>query len=111
MFDYNVLYMDKQNRKIEEIKKALEPIFKKNGVVRASVFGSFARGEARKDSDIDILIEFPAGKTLIDLISLEQELEKILKRKVDLLTYRSIHPLLKDIIKKSEIKIYESKRW
>lgn len=102
--------MKGKNKKIEELKKMLEPVFKRSGVARASVFGSFARGEDRQDSDIDILIEFSGDKTLIDLISLEQKLEKILRRKVDLLTYRSIHPLLQDIIKKSEIKIYESQR-
>jgi len=77
-------------------------ILKRYDVKRASFFGSFARGEAKKDSDIDILVEFRGNKSLLDLVKLEMELEKVLKKKVDIITYNSIHPLLKDIISKDE---------
>jgi len=77
-------------------------ILKRYDVKRASFFGSFARGEAREDSDIDILVELKEDKSLLDLIKLEMELEKVLKKKVDIITYNSIHPLLKDIISKDE---------
>lgn len=93
------------NRKIEEMERKIVPILKHNDVVRASIFGSFVRGEARKESDIDILIKFKGRKSLLDLIGLEIELEKILKRKVDLLTYNSIHPLLKGRILKEQVRI------
>lgn len=43
--------------KIESIKKKIVPILKKHGVVRAGIFGSYARGEQNKNSDVDILIE------------------------------------------------------
>jgi predicted nucleotidyltransferase len=98
--------MKGKNKKIEELKRALEPVFKRSGVVRASVFGSFARGEDRQDSDIDILIEFSGDKTLIDLVRLQREIETLIKKKVDLLTYNSVHPRLKEYIMKDEIKIY-----
>jgi len=91
---------------IEELKVKLAPIFKANDVKRSSVFGSVARGEAKSDSARDILIGFIGDKSLFDLIGLEQTLEDELDRKVDLLTYRSIHPLLKDVILKDEVKIY-----
>lgn len=80
---------------IQDIKRKIIPILKRYGVKKAAVFGSLARGESRKDSDIDILIEFKGRKSLLDLARLEIELEKEIGRKVDLLTYKSIHPLLK----------------
>lgn len=81
-----------------KIKKNSVPILKKHGVKRAAIFGSVARGEANKKSDVDFLIEFEGRKTLLDLVGLQQELEEVLKRHVDVVTYRSLHPLLKDRI-------------
>lgn len=83
---------------IQNIKKKIIPILRRYGVKRAAVFGSLARGEAKKKSDIDILVDLPEDKSLLDLVGLKLELEEILKRKVDVLTYNSLHPLLKDII-------------
>ncbi len=80
-------------------------MLKHNDVVRAGIFGSFVRGEARKRSDIDILIKFKGRKSLLDLVGLQLELEKKLKRKVDLAEYSTIHPLLKDRILKEEVRI------
>ncbi len=91
------------------LKKSILPILKKNGVVKAGIFGSFARGEEKKTSDLDILIELKRGKSLLDHAKLEQELEKNTKRKVQTITYKSIHPLLKERILKEEIRIYEKR--
>ena len=97
--------------KITNLKKKIVPILERNNVVKAGIFGSFAKGKAKKKSDIDILIEVKARKfSLFDLIRLEMELEKKLGRKVDLLTYNSIHPLLKKKILSEEIRIYEEKK-
>ncbi|MDD4900883.1 MAG: nucleotidyltransferase family protein [Patescibacteria group bacterium] len=93
-------------KKIEKIKEKILPILKKNDVVRASIFGSFARGEEKRGSDIDILIEYGKSKSLLDLIGLEQELSDMLKKKVDLLTYKGINPRLEKYIYKDEIRIY-----
>jgi predicted nucleotidyltransferase len=71
-------------------------------VKRASIFGSVARGEATGDSDIDLLIEFEGRKSLLDLAGLKIELEESLGRKVDVLTYKSLHPLLRDRILEEE---------
>ncbi len=97
------------DKNLMNFKKKAVPILKRNNVVRAGVFGSFARGEARKNSDIDILIEFHGRKSLLDLVGVKQELEETTKRKVDVLTYKSIHPLLKDIILKEEVRIYDKR--
>jgi len=83
--------------KSDDIKDII-PVLKRYEVKRASVFGSFVRGEEKEDSDIDILVEFEGEKSLFDLAGLKIELEEVLKRKVDVLTYNSLHPLLKDRI-------------
>lgn len=96
-------------KRITEIKEKILPILKKNDVVRASIFGSFARGEDKKRSDIDMLVEFKEPKGMFHRIGLKYALEKILGKKVDLLTYNAINPLLKEYIYKDEIKIYEKR--
>jgi predicted nucleotidyltransferase len=85
------------------------PILKKYGIKKAALFGSFARGEQKPDSDIDILVKFKdrENKTLLDLVGLELELVDVLNRKVDVLTYNSLHPLLKDYILKEQVVFYE----
>ncbi|TSA46408.1 hypothetical protein D4R51_00205 [bacterium] len=86
------------------IKKAIVPILKRNGVVKAGIFGSYARGEATKKSDVDVLIKVKAKKfSLFDLVGLELELKKALGKDVDLLTYDGIDPLLKDRILNEEV--------
>lgn len=94
---------------IQSIKAKITPILESGDVVKAAVFGSHATGEAKKDSDVDLLVEFSRRKSLFDLVGLKLELEETLKKKVDLLTYRSIHPLLKDIILNEQKIIYEKR--
>lgn len=91
------------NKEINRIKPKIKRILKKHNIARAGIFGSYARGEQKKDSDIDILIEFKGG--LLSLIRLERELRKNLGRKVDLLTYNAINHLLKKRILKEEVRI------
>ena len=90
---------------IGDIKKKAVPLFIKNGVVRAGVFGSYARKEAKRKSDIDILVKFKGRKSYFDLVSLEQKLELRLGKKVDLLTYNSINPHIKKYIDNDEVAI------
>ena len=80
------------------IQKKCGKIFQKYGVKKAAVFGSYARGEQKKNSDIDLLVEMPDKSTFFDFIGLQMELEDNLGKKVDLITYNSLHHLLKDII-------------
>jgi len=91
---------------LRKIKPKIIEILKKHKVKRAGIFGSYARGEETKDSDIDILIEVGDKKfSLLDLAGLENELERNLGKKVEVLTYKGIHPLLKKRILKEEVKI------
>lgn len=90
---------------LEEIKRKALPILKEAGVTRSSLFGSVVRGEARENSDIDILIEPPKGMGLFEFIDLQHKLEDILKRKVDLGEYSTIKPRLQDNILSSAVQI------
>jgi len=87
---------------LEEIRGKIIPLLRSYGVKKAALFGSFVRGEEREDSDIDILVEFEGEKSLLDLAGLKIELEELLGRKIDVLTYNSLHPLLKDRILKEQ---------
>ena len=87
---------------LEEIREKIIPLLRSYGVKKAALFGSFVRGEEREDSDIDILVEFEGEKSLLDLAGLKIELEELLGRKIDVLTYNSLHPLLKDRILKEQ---------
>lgn len=90
---------------IEQIKAKITPILKEEGVTRSSLFGSIVRGEARASSDIDVLIQPPEGMSLLGFIGLEHKLEDALRRKVDLVSFRGIHPRLKDRILKEQVPI------
>ncbi len=77
---------------ISNIKKRSLPILRRHSVKRAAIFGSFARGEAKAKSDVDLLIEYKGkNKSLFDLVDLKSELENSLGRKVDIVTYGSIY--------------------
>jgi len=91
---------------IENMKKRIVPVLKKNNVVRAGIFGSYARGEQKKNSDIDILVKIDDKDfSLLDLIALEMRLKKILGLNVDLVEYEALHHLLKKRVLNEEIKI------
>lgn len=94
---------------MQVIKKQIVPILRRQGVTKAALFGSCARGEMKKRSDIDILIKLSGKKSLLDLVRIQFMLEDKLGKKVDLLTYNSIHPLLKDIILREQKIIYEKR--
>ena len=90
---------------IQSVKQLAVPILKKHEVIRASLFGSIVRGEVKKGSDIDILVEVPESKSLFDMMYIQFELEDVLKKKVDLVEYDLIKPRLKPYILKEQIKI------
>jgi hypothetical protein len=101
---FNLINENKQKESIEKIKPKIIKILKKNNIKRAGIFGSYARGENKKDSDIDILVE-PAKNMGFKFAGLEIQLSKALKRKVDLVSYNGISPYLKNKILSQEIRI------
>ena len=94
-----------KNKNINKIKNKILPILKKHNVKKAGIFGSYARGEEKKNSDIDILIQPTKDMSLFDIVGIEIELKNILGKKVDLLTYKSINRYIKKYILNDEVKI------
>lgn len=87
------------------LKKKSIPILKRYGVRRAAVFGSFARNQMRKSSDIDILVDIRKDISLLDFIGLKLEIEEALGKKVDLVEYNTIKPLIKERIIREQLLI------
>jgi predicted nucleotidyltransferase len=92
-------------KKLGTIKKIIIPILRRNGVVKAGIFGSYARGKETRKSDLDLLVKFKGRKSLFDLAGLELTLEEELQQPVEILTYASLNPLLKDRILKEEVRV------
>jgi hypothetical protein len=67
-------------------------------MLHAAVFGSVARGEAGPSSDVDFLVEFESGRTLLDLSGLVIDLREALGCNVDVVTRNALHPKLRDAI-------------
>ncbi len=96
----------KPNKEIEKIKSKITNVLKKNKVSRAGIFGSYSRGEQKKNSDIDIAVEInDKDMSLLGFIRLIRLLEELLKRKVDLVEYNAIKSRIKERILKEEIRI------
>ena len=93
------------------LNEKLAEICEKNDIVFMAVFGSFVREEQNEKSDIDVAIEFDknAGKSLLDLVHVEDELTKIFKRKVDLGIFSSLSPYIVEDVKKEMRVIYEKR--
>ncbi|MCL5666391.1 MAG: nucleotidyltransferase family protein [Patescibacteria group bacterium] len=94
---------------IEEVKKLIIPILERNRVAYAGVFGSVARGQARPDSDVDILVKFSGPATFAAYLKLDDELRSSLLKDIDLVTEGAINKFLKPQIEK-DIKIIYGQR-
>ncbi len=90
---------------ISQIRKKVIPILKRYGVKHSGIFGSFSRGEANSESDIDILVEIDRDISLLDFIGLKVEIEETLGRKIDLVEYDAIKPSIKQRILEEQIPI------
>lgn len=98
--------VDKVNKEIEKIKSTITKILRKNSVNKAGIFGSYSRGEQKKNSDIDIAVNIKdKNMSLLGFIELKLKLEDALRKKVDLVEYSAIKPLIKNRILNEEIKI------
>jgi len=80
----------------EERAAAVRALGERYGVQNIRVFGSFARGEARPDSDVDLVVDYVPGHGGFAFIDFCQEVEALLQRKVDVVTEKSLHPIIKD---------------
>jgi len=89
------------------VLEAAAPILKtlaaERGYTRLAVFGSVARGQARPDSDIDLLVESPAGTSSFDFVRFQLLLAQVLGRGVDLVEYGGLKDGLDDDIRREAV--------
>ncbi|MBS3076165.1 nucleotidyltransferase family protein [Candidatus Pacearchaeota archaeon] len=91
---------------LNKLKPKVVSVLKKYGIKKAGIFGSFVRGEHKKKSDVDILVEITdKNMSLLGFARIKVDLEDVLKKKVDLVEYKLIRPELKKIILKEEVRI------
>ena len=90
---------------MEDMKNSIRSVLKRNGAVKVGLFGSMARGEAKPGSDVDIFVKFDPNKkvSLFDLIEIQAQLERNLRRRVDLVT--KLNKYVEPYAKKDMIKI------
>ena len=93
------------SEKIEDLAKRMVPMLRDGGVVEASVFGSFTRGEVQPDSDLDLLVRYKENVSLFDVSGLKFELEKLLGGKVDLISKDYLKPRIKKRILQESVRI------
>jgi predicted nucleotidyltransferase len=86
-------------------------VFSRNGIRRASLFGSYAKGVPTEKSDVDLLIEFEPGRIpdLFEFIGIKHDLERSLGRPVDLVMRDALNKYLRDEILSSAKEIYAQK--
>lgn len=84
-------------------RKQILDIAARHGARKVRVFGSVARGTARRGSDIDLLVEMDEGRSLLDHSALTLALERLLKRPVDVASERGLRPSLRKEILKDAI--------
>lgn len=82
-------------------KQKLAPMIKKHGIRRLAMFGSRARGTHRRTSDLDLLVSFTSSKSLPEIVSIERELSRLLKVKVDLVTEGALSPYLRTEVRRT----------
>ena len=91
---------------IEEIREIVTPIARKHGVAELYLFGSYARGDATAESDIDFLMDGGEIRSLYQFGAFRLDLEDALGKSVDLLTFGNSDQIFIRKIRKDELKIY-----
>jgi len=104
-YDLIVFGEESMSDQMQPVREKIIGILHRNDVKKASFFGSIVRGEMTEESDVDLLVEFEGKKSLLDLAHLKNELEDAINRRVDVLTYKSLHPRLKERILDEQVPI------
>ena len=87
----------------------LAELCRRHGIARLAVFGSAARGELGSDSDIDLLVEFlPGNRVGLRFITVQEDLQALLGRKVDLNTPAFLSPHFRDRVAAEAVPLYEA---
>jgi len=88
---------------VEAAGPVLRSVAEDAGYRRLAVFGSVARGEARFDSDIDLVVEAPEGTSSFGFIRFKRVLEQVLGREIDLVDYGGLRPRLDDDVRRDAV--------
>ena len=95
--------------RLQPIKNAVAEYFKTQPIVRAWIFGSYARGEETPLSDVDLLVQYDenARVSLLKIASMSNELEDILDRQVDLVSEKCLRQRVAESVNRDKVLIYE----
>lgn len=93
------------DRSLEDRRSDILRIAATYGARDVRVFGSRSRGQARRGSDLDLLITLEDGRSLLDIVAIKQDLEDLLGYKVDVVTEAAISPYIRDSILKEAIRL------
>lgn len=91
---------------LNNLKEYLKPYIDEYGIVKAAVFGSYARNAQREESDLDLLIEFNKSFDMIQFIHLKNMLEESLGKRIDIVEYCSLSPFIKEQVLREAVTIY-----
>lgn len=86
------------DKRLQEKRGEILRLASSHGAYNVRVFGSVARGDARPDSDIDLLVELEPGRSLLDLSGLLLDLQDLLGCEVDVVTEKSLHWYIRDTV-------------
>lgn len=88
---------------MDEILERIRPVLEEHGVQRASLYGSVVTGELSEGSDVDLLVQLPDEKSLLDIVALKRDLEEALERDVDVAEYGTLHPLIEEQVQRQQV--------
>ncbi len=91
------------NTLLAEKRDDILRLARRHGVKKVSIFGSVVRGEAGEGSDIDFLVEMEDGRSLLDLIAFQLDVETLLECKVDIVSRKGLSPYLAEYILAEEV--------
>ena len=85
---------------IEKHRNEICALAKRHGIDDLRIFGSMAKGNAGDDSDVDLLVSLPPGKSGLALGGLLMDVQDLLRRRVEVVTERALHPALRERVLK-----------
>jgi predicted nucleotidyltransferase len=88
---------------LQQLAPQLHELLARHGASNPAVFGSVARDQASPGSDVDLLVDLPAGASLFDRVELKSALEDLLLTRVDLIHRRNLKPELKATVEAEAI--------
>ena len=92
----------------EQMLQTIRDYFATQPVQRAWLFGSYARGEEREDSDVDILVELDYARPVgLEFVQMQLDLQSLLKKPIDLVSSRGVSKYIKPYIDADKVLLYE----